>query len=42
MGGHFAFMAIHGKVIQASVMYNKYYDISFFMQKKVVENPNKI
>jgi len=37
MGGHLAFMATHGKVIQAHAMYNKYYNISFFMQKKLLK-----
>lgn len=38
MGGHLAFMATHDKVIQARLMYNKYYNnISFFMQKKLLK-----
>jgi hypothetical protein len=37
MGGHSAFMATHDKIIQARLMYNKYYNISFFMQKKLLK-----
>jgi hypothetical protein len=37
MGGHLAFVVTHGKVIQTRVMYNKYYNISFFMQKKLLK-----
>jgi hypothetical protein len=37
MVGHLAFMATHGKVIQACVTYNKYYNISFFIKKKLLK-----